>query len=115
MPPGNLCASSTRRKETLPQAASDESIKSTGGSSVIPHAAAEETTISPDQLKFAEAISKAVSKELAPLIAGREQIRTRPTVYKQTKDGNVDGWLLLMKRFRERVLANPPKLIKHGQ
>ena len=53
-----------------------------------------------------------MSKELAPLIAGREQTRTRPTVYKGTKDGNVDGWILLMKRFRERVLSNSTKIDK---
>ena len=50
LPPGKPCASSTRRKETLPQAASDDSIKSTRGSSLIPPAPAEETTISPEQL-----------------------------------------------------------------
>ena len=54
-------------------------------------------------MRFTKAISKAVSKELGPLIAGREQNRTRPTVYKGTKDGKIDGWLLLMERFLERV------------
>ena len=44
-----------------------------------------------------------MSKELAPLIANRDQTRVRHTIYKGTKDGTVDGWLPLMKRFLERV------------
>ena len=62
-------------------------------------------SISPEQLKFTEAISKAISKELALVIAGREQTETRPTVNKGTKDGNADGWLLLIRRLLERVHA----------
>ena len=53
-----------------------------------------------------------MSKELSPLIAGREQTRTRPTVYKSTKDGNVDGLRLLMKRFLERVHAKSTEVDK---
>ena len=53
-----------------------------------------------------------MSKELAPLIAGKEQARTRPTVYKGTKDGNVDGWLLLMKQFLERAHAKSTEVDK---
>ena len=34
--------------------------------------------ISPEQLKFTEAISKTIAKELAPLIANRDQIAVRP-------------------------------------
>ena len=70
---------------------------------VSPPAPFKEIPISPEQLSFTEAISKAMSKKLAPLIAGREQIRTRPAVYKGTNDGNIDGWLLLVRRFLERV------------
>ena len=47
-----------------------------------------------------------MSKKLAPLLAGREQIRTQPTVYECAEDGNIDGWLFLMKRFLERVHTN---------
>ena len=42
--------------------------------------------ISPEQLKFTEAISKAMSKELAPLIANRDQTAVRPTAYRGSKD-----------------------------
>ena len=107
LPRGNPCASSTKRKETSETAAlntTNDSIRSTKGSSLLPSATREEEeAISPEQLRFTEAISKAMSKELAPLISGRDQTRARPTVYKGTKDGTVDGWLLVMKRFLERV------------
>ena len=54
--------------------------------------------ISPEQLKFTEAISKVMSKELAPLIANRDQTAVRPTAYRGSKDGTIDEWLLVMKR-----------------
>ena len=56
----------------------------------------DDEPISPEQLKFTETISKAMFKELAPLIANREQTRTRSTIYKGTKDGSIDGLLPLM-------------------
>ena len=59
--------------------------------------------ISPEQLKLTEAISKAMSKELAPLIANRYQTAVRPTAYRGSKDGTIDEWLLVMKRYLERV------------
>ena len=55
--------------------------------------------ISPEQLKFTEAISKTIAKELAPLIANRDQTAVRPTVYRGSKDGTVEEWLLVMKRI----------------
>ena len=44
----------------------------------------------------------AMSKVLAPLTASRDQTGARPTVYKGTKDGTVDGRPPLMGRFLER-------------
>ena len=44
-----------------------------------------------------------MSKDLAPLIAGLDQTRARPTVCKCTKDGTVDGWLLVLKQCVEQV------------
>ena len=111
LPPGNPCASSTRRREVIISENTDDSIISTRGSSVLPPATTEEAPISPEQLRFT-AISKAMSKELAPLIANRDQTRVRPTVYKGTKDGTVDGWLPLMKRFLERVHAKSSNIDK---
>ena len=46
--------------------------------------------ISPEQLKFTEAISKTIAKELAPLIANRDQTAVRPTLYRGSKDGTVE-------------------------
>ena len=83
--------------------AADDSIKSTRGSSLVPPINNEEEAISPEELTFTEVISKAISKQLAPLIANRNQTRARPTVYEGIKDGIIDGWLLLMKRFVEGV------------
>ena len=47
-----------------------------------------------------------MSGELAPLIANRDQTAVRPTAYRGLKDGTVDEWLLVMKRFLERVYLN---------
>ena len=62
--------------------------------------------ISPEKLKFTEAISKAMAKELAPLIANRDQTAVRPTLYRGSKNGTVEEWLLVMKRYLERVYSN---------
>ena len=112
LPPGNPCASSTRRREVIISENPDDSINSTRGSSIQPPAMTEEAPKSPEQLRFTEAISKAMSKELAPLIANHDQTRVRPTVYKGTKDGTVDGWLPVMKRFLERVHAKSSNIDK---
>ena len=62
--------------------------------------------ISPEQLKFTEAISKAMSKESPPVIANRYQTAVRPTAYRGSKDGAIDEWLLVMKWYLERVYLN---------
>ena len=62
--------------------------------------------VSPEQLKFTEAISKTIAKELAPLIANRDQTAVRPTLYRGSNDGTVEEWLLVMKRYLERVYSN---------
>ena len=61
---------------------------------------------SPEKLKFTEAIFKAMAKELAPLIANRDQTAVRPTLYRGSKDGTVEEWLIVMKRYLERVYSN---------
>ena len=45
-------------------------------------------------------------KELATLIANRDQTAVRPTAYRGSKDGTIEKWLLVMKRFLERVYSN---------
>ena len=47
-----------------------------------------------------------MSKELAPLIANLDQTAVRPIAYRGSKDGTVDEWLLVLKRYLERVDLN---------
>ena len=53
---------------------------------------------------LAEAISTAMSKGLEPLLAAKES-KNKPTKYRGTKDGNADGWMMLMKRHLEKAHA----------
>ena len=101
LPSGTLCASSTRKKDEI----ADLSIQATLGShdrTREGEAKVEEgEAISPEQLRFTAAISKAMSKELAPLLAGRDLAQARPNVYRGSKDGSIDGWILIMQRYRD--------------
>ena len=99
MPSGTPCASSTRKKkETL-----DLSVQATHGShdgtDEVEPKEGEAEAISPEQLRFTAAISKAMSKELTPLIAGRDLAQTRHNVYRGSKDASIDGWILVMQRY----------------
>ena len=62
--------------------------------------------ISPEQLKFTDAISKAMSKELTPLTANRDQTAVRPTANRGSKDGTIDERLLFMKQYLKRDYLN---------
>ena len=53
---------------------------------------------------LAEAITTAMSKGLEPLLAAKEAKNT-PTKYRGTRDGIIDGWLMLMKRYLEKAHA----------
>ena len=44
-----------------------------------------------------------MSKELAPLLAGRDLAQARPNVYRGSKDGSIDGWILIMQRYLRRT------------
>ena len=44
-----------------------------------------------------------MSKELAPLLAGRDLAQTRPNVYRGSKDGSIDGWILVIQRYLKRI------------
>ena len=72
MPSGTPCASSTRKKEET----ADLSVQATHGSEdgvrEMEPRDEEEGVISPEQLRFTAAIFKAMSRELAPLLAGRD-------------------------------------------
>ena len=103
LPSGNPCASSTRKKDEI----ADLSLQATLGShdrTREGEAKVEEgEAISPEQLRFTAAISKAMSKELAPLLAGRDLAQARPNVYRGSKDGSIDGWILIMQRYLKRT------------
>ena len=103
LPSGTPCASSTRKKDKI----ADLSIQATLGShdrTREGEAMVEEgEAISPEQLRFTAAISKAMSKELAPLLAGRDLAQARPNVYRGSKDGSIDGWILIMQRYLKRT------------
>ena len=60
---------------------------------------------------LAEAISPAMSKGLEPLLAAKES-KNKPTKYRGTKDGNADGWMMLMKRHLEKAHARATPLNK---
>ena len=107
LPSGTPCASSTRKKDEI----ADVSVQATHGShdrtreveTKVEEGEAISDTISPEQLRFTAAISKAMSKELAPLLAGRDLAQTRPNVYRGSKDGSIDGWILIMQRYLKRT------------
>ena len=103
LPSGTPCASSTRKKNEI----ADLSIQATLGSHDRTREGetklAEEEAISPEQLRFTTALSKAMSKELAPLLAGRDLAQARPNVYRGSKDGSIDEWILIMQRHLKRT------------
>ena len=43
-----------------------------------------------------------MSKGLEPLLAVKES-KNKPTKYRGTRDGNADGWMMLMKRHLEKA------------
>ena len=103
LPSGTPCASSTRKKDEI----ADLLIQATHGSHdrtrEVEAKVEEGEAISPEQLRFMAAIPKAMSKELAPLLAGRDLAQARPNVYRGSKDGSIDGWILIMQRFLKRT------------
>ena len=103
LPSGTPCASSTRKKDEI----ADLLIQATHGSHdrtrEVEAKVEEGEAISPEQLRFMAAISKAMSKELAPLLAGRDLAQARPNVYRGSKDGSIDGWILIMQRYLKRT------------
>ena len=44
-----------------------------------------------------------MSKELALLLVGRDLAQTRPSVYRGSKDGSIDGWILVMRRYLKQT------------
>ena len=100
---GKPCASSTRKKDNPNGEVSMQAIRGSQDNSPAPSEGEE--VISPEQLRFTAAISKAMSKELDPLLAGRDQTQARPSVYRGSKEGSIDGWILVMRRYLQRTQA----------
>ena len=70
------------------------------------------TKLSPEELRdkrLAESISEAMAKGLEPLIANKDA-RSRPSVYKGSKDGLIDGWILMMRRYLQKTYATATSL-----
>ena len=103
MPSGTPCASSTRKKEETADLSVQAIHGSEGGAREAEPRDEEAGIISPEQLRFTAAISKAMSKELAPLLAGKDLAQTRSNVYRGSKDGSIDGWILIMQRYLKRT------------
>ena len=100
---GNPCASSTRKKGIVN---GELSLQATMGSRDDSPAPSEgEEVKSLEQLRFTAAISKAMSKELAPLLAGHDPTQARPNVFRGSKEGSIDGWILVMRRYLQRTPA----------
>ena len=55
-----------------------------------------------------------MSKELAPLLAGRDLAQARPSVYRGSKDGSIDRWILVMRRYLKRTQSKFRWTIKLG-
>ena len=103
MPSGTPCASSTRKKEETMDLSVQATHGSDDGTDEVEPKEGEAAAISPAQLRFTAAISKAMSKELASLLAGRDLAQTRPNVYRGSKDGSIDGWILVMQIYLKRI------------
>ena len=58
---------------------------------------------------LAEAITTAMSKGLEPLLATKAT-KNKPTKYRGTRDGIVNGWLMLIKRYLENAHAKDTPL-----
>ena len=103
VPAGNPCASSTRKRDQL---VGDLYIQVIKGSRDKMLAGSEDgEAISPKQLRFTRAIFKAIQKALAPLLAGRDPSEARPSAYRGSKEGFIDEWILIMRRYLQRTQA----------
>ena len=60
---------------------------------------------------LSEAITTATSKGIEPLLAA-EETKNKPTLYRGTRDGMIDGWMMLMKSYLEKAHAKATPLDK---
>ena len=88
-------ASSTQRKPTSKRSINLDTIKEVTKGDVP-------KTIHGQAL--AEAITTAMSKVLEPLLAANEN-KNKLAEYRGTRDGIIDGWMMLLKRYLEKAHA----------
>ena len=88
-------ASSTQRKPTSKRSINLDTIKEVTKGDVP-------KTIHGQAL--AEAITTAMSKVLEPLLAANEK-KNKLVEYRGTRDGIIDGWMMLLKRYLEKAHA----------
>ena len=100
---GNPCTSSTRKQDQLVGHLWIQ--VTTGNWDSSPAASEEVDVISPEQLQITVAISKALSKELAPLLVGRDPSQARTSVSRGSKEGSIDSRILAMRRYVQRTPA----------
>ena len=102
-------ATSTQRKSTTKrnlEQHNDEMEQSSESPNATP-----DTPRTSQRQALAEVISTAMSKGLEPLLAAKES-KNKPTKYRGTKDGNTDGWMMLMKRHLEKAHTRATPLDK---
>ena len=102
-------ATSTQRKSSAKRVLEEDQseLRETPGTSN----ATPDTPRTSQRQALAEAISTAMSKGLEPFLAAKES-KNKPTKYRGTKDGNADGWMMLMKRHLEKAHARATPLDK---
>ena len=62
---------------------------------------------------LAKAMKTAMSKDLEPLLATTET-KNKPTKYRGTCDGIIDGWMMLMRRYLQKRTQKSHLWTKHG-
>ena len=95
-------ATSTQRKPTAKRNLEQDQSEAEEMPAILDEA--PDTSRTSQRQALAEAISTAMSKGLEPLLAVKES-KNKPTKYRGTKDGNADGWMMLMKRHLEKTHA----------
>ena len=102
-------ATSTQRKLTTKRVLEQD--QSEIGETPEDSKATPDTPRTSQRQALAEAISTAMSKGLEPLLAAKES-KNNPTKNRGTKEGNDDGWMMLMKRHLEKAHASATLLDK---
>ena len=85
----DFCASSTGKKDQVVMDSSAQATTSSWGVTLTEQEKQE--VIASEQLRFTAAISKVMSKELAPLLAAGKETQAKPNVYRVCREGSIEG------------------------